>query len=380
MRYVFGFLCVCALGVMPLVGCSETTGDGGSGGDGGTGGTAGDGGTGGMAGDGGSGGTAGDGGSAGGGGSAGDGGAGGIQAGTLWLGGNPNTNTDGSPLDTGWAICFFVNEDGTALIPSTKCDIDGNDDEAYMLEVSWKDDVGRNLGGEVGLCDGNPFDGSSIGIGDSTGLEVPIEDNSFVAQWPVDVAGFEITGTFNGDTATGTAGWDISLGMGADACALDGGWTASPVVTDCAGEDDLTPCERSGEFPAQCIGEVCLAQNCSSFDDHGIPCMYETPDDIEPGACSDGSCVIPVEDCTGEDWYTTCRGDGRVGYCFADLCVTAGCSGQEDGTYCNNPVLGAGFLGVCEAEECTMPEDCTGIADGVNCTGGTCEAGECVSL
>ena len=26
MRYVFGFLCVCALGVMPLVGCSETTG------------------------------------------------------------------------------------------------------------------------------------------------------------------------------------------------------------------------------------------------------------------------------------------------------------------------------------------------------------------
>ena len=42
MRYVFGFLCVCALGVMPLLGCSETTGDGGSGG------TAGDGGTGGM--------------------------------------------------------------------------------------------------------------------------------------------------------------------------------------------------------------------------------------------------------------------------------------------------------------------------------------------
>ena len=29
MRYVFGFLYVCALGVMPLVGCSETTGDGG---------------------------------------------------------------------------------------------------------------------------------------------------------------------------------------------------------------------------------------------------------------------------------------------------------------------------------------------------------------
>ncbi len=41
MRYVFGFLCVCALGVMPLVGCSETTGDGGSGGAAGDGGSGG---------------------------------------------------------------------------------------------------------------------------------------------------------------------------------------------------------------------------------------------------------------------------------------------------------------------------------------------------
>ena len=45
MRYLIGFLCVCALGVMPLVGCSETAGDGGSGGsagDGGSGGSTGD--------------------------------------------------------------------------------------------------------------------------------------------------------------------------------------------------------------------------------------------------------------------------------------------------------------------------------------------------
>ena len=32
MRHLIGFLCVCALGLMPLVGCSETAGDGGSGG------------------------------------------------------------------------------------------------------------------------------------------------------------------------------------------------------------------------------------------------------------------------------------------------------------------------------------------------------------
>jgi len=51
MRYVFGFLCVCALGAMPLVGCGETNGGGGSGGSGGTAGSGG------MGGEGGTGGT-----------------------------------------------------------------------------------------------------------------------------------------------------------------------------------------------------------------------------------------------------------------------------------------------------------------------------------
>jgi len=41
MGYLFRFLCVCALGLMPLIGCSETAGDGGSGGSAGTGGTGG---------------------------------------------------------------------------------------------------------------------------------------------------------------------------------------------------------------------------------------------------------------------------------------------------------------------------------------------------
>ncbi|MGB5219966.1 MAG: hypothetical protein WBN60_02985, partial [Polyangiales bacterium] len=50
MRYLFGFLCVCALGVMPLVGCSEGEGGGGDGGSAGMGG-------GGVGGDGGTGGT-----------------------------------------------------------------------------------------------------------------------------------------------------------------------------------------------------------------------------------------------------------------------------------------------------------------------------------
>ena len=58
MRYLFGFLCVCALGLMPLVGCSETGGGGGSGGFAGAGGIGG-GGSGGVGGFGGSAGTGG---------------------------------------------------------------------------------------------------------------------------------------------------------------------------------------------------------------------------------------------------------------------------------------------------------------------------------
>jgi hypothetical protein len=58
MRYSFRFLCICVIGVMPLTGCSE---DGGSGGSAGSGGMAGDGGTAGSGGIGGSDGVCGDG-------------------------------------------------------------------------------------------------------------------------------------------------------------------------------------------------------------------------------------------------------------------------------------------------------------------------------
>lgn len=190
-------------------------------------------------------------------------------------------------------------------------------------------------------------------------------------------------------------------------------------VADCTGEEDGTPC-GSGEAQGGCFEEACLESSCEGVGDYTLcwylggplfdalgacvdyacsliggvctddldrsPCYYGDPASrpVELGVCEGGSCVPPVEDCTGVDGETICTSDGRVGFCRFDLCVTAGCSRQEDGTYCANPVLGDGFLGVCEAEECTQPEDCTGIADGVNCTGadfsGTCEAGECVSL
>jgi len=50
MRYLCGFVCVCALGLVPLVGCSEGGGDGDSGGSAGTGGMGGNGGAGGVGG------------------------------------------------------------------------------------------------------------------------------------------------------------------------------------------------------------------------------------------------------------------------------------------------------------------------------------------
>jgi lysophospholipase L1-like esterase len=163
------------------------------------------------------------------GGSAGDGGAGGsapVKSG-LWLGGNPSSNTDGTEFDTGWAICFNVNEDGTALVASADCDIDQDDDEAYFFEVGWKDDVGKDDEGEVGVCNGNPNpDSESMGFGALSANDVVIEDNSFLIR----LEGYTISWMIDGDLATGTAQWILSLGMGGAACELVGAWTAAPAT------------------------------------------------------------------------------------------------------------------------------------------------------
>jgi hypothetical protein len=107
MRYLFGFVCVLALGVMPLVGCSDGEGAGGSGGSAGAGGSAGsggDGGSGGMGGSAGSGGMAGTGGDGGSGGSAGSGGSGGI-AGMGGTGGMGGGGSGGMPECQNPEVC-----------------------------------------------------------------------------------------------------------------------------------------------------------------------------------------------------------------------------------------------------------------------------------
>lgn len=107
MRYVFGLICVCTLGVVPLVGCADVVeGSGGSGGTAGSGGMAGTGGTGGIAGTGGTGGTGGMAGTGGTGGTAGTGGAGGTagtggSGGMAGTGGSAGTGGTGGSAGTG---------------------------------------------------------------------------------------------------------------------------------------------------------------------------------------------------------------------------------------------------------------------------------------
>jgi hypothetical protein len=195
MRYVFRCWFALALGLALMAGCSDENGEGGSGGTAGTGGMAG---TGGAAGS-------------------------GVTPG-LWIGGSPASNADGNPFDTGWAICFYVNADGTALTPSTECDIDGDDDEAHLLEISWKEDVSDSstpdpCSGAIGV--------STVFLDDAFVDEVPIEESSFFFR-AGDEPEYVIDGTFNGNKATGAAKWDIFLGLGGSFCELDGGWTAAP--------------------------------------------------------------------------------------------------------------------------------------------------------
>ncbi len=117
MRYVFGFLCVCALGLMPLVGCSETADDGGDGATGGDGGSAGAGGT------AGTGGTAG---SAGSGGAAGTGGGGGAAIGPGLYSSQPR----------GTLVCLFVNQDGTKLVADSSCPFGTGDPQMLAFRLT----------------------------------------------------------------------------------------------------------------------------------------------------------------------------------------------------------------------------------------------------
>jgi hypothetical protein len=171
MRYfIWSWVSVLALLVLPFAGCSDSTNEGaaGSGGDAGAGGTAG---TGGMAGTGGS-----------------------EPAPVgLWTGSGQG-GADGS-----FTVCFNVREDGLALVPS--------------LDVN-PGCEGRSFAIEFDDCNGGLL----------TGEEVPIVDGVFhlFRDGADAMEGYwDITGTIDGDTASGdaTVGW---------IARCSGSWDATP--------------------------------------------------------------------------------------------------------------------------------------------------------
>ncbi len=152
-RYLFGFICVLALGVMPLVGCSETSGEGGSGGSAGTGGT------------GGSGGTAGTGGSGGTGGSAGTGGV--PCEGPQDC--NDGNDCTGNTCTNG--MCEYTPvEDGTECDESNECTvgtcIDGACDSAPVADGTACDESNECT---VGTCAGGSCDATPVADGTACG-------------------------------------------------------------------------------------------------------------------------------------------------------------------------------------------------------------------
>ena len=117
----------------------------------------------------------------------------------LWIGADPESNSaKGADFDNGWAICFNVNADGTALTATSDCDVDQEESppQPYLLEVQWANDAGKDQDG--GNCNG--------GTGLTDEISVPIENGGFKIDYTDGGGGvWEIVGTFDGDTATGSA-------------------------------------------------------------------------------------------------------------------------------------------------------------------------------
>ena len=176
-HFIWSWVSVFALLVLPFAGCSGSTTEGaaGAGGDAGAGGTAG------------TGGTAGAGGSAGAGGMAGAGGAEATPTG-LWTG----SGVDGPAAP--WSICFNLSEDRSVLTMVTDPEQD-----CYLFAL------GITLEG-CGRSSYKP--------------DIPVANGAF--EVGAEGENFHITGTFDGSTASG----DASLSRPGGTCT--GSWTATP--------------------------------------------------------------------------------------------------------------------------------------------------------
>jgi hypothetical protein len=122
----------------------------------------------------------------------GTGGTGGSNGGGiagLWVG-------EVSQGEDGYSVCFYVNQAGTQLTPSSDCDIDQVEDPAkpfsYELRV---DNAGTNQ------------DGNNCGFGLGYEQSVAINNNSFEFSFNPDpnAPTFDVSGTISGNSASGTA-------------------------------------------------------------------------------------------------------------------------------------------------------------------------------
>ena len=167
MWYLFEFICVLALGVMPLAGCSDDEGVGGSGGSAGTGGVGGSGG--GMA------------------------GSGGSEPSPVGLWTGSGQDAPDGPL----TICFNVREDGGALVGPR----DVNQEcQGWSIWVEFENCVGGGL---------------------LTNEEIPIVGGAF--QLLNEGLSVDISGTFDGNTVSGEA---TTGAEGGGTCT--GSWQATP--------------------------------------------------------------------------------------------------------------------------------------------------------
>ena len=288
MRWLFGFLCVCALGVMPLVGCSETTGDGGSGGAAGDGGSGGDGGSAGNGGTGGgaagTGGSGAAGGSGGMGGSAGSGGMGG-EAGNSGMGGVGGSGGSAGAGGTG-GLCGSVScpNDRPLCSDALECVQCTADEDAYCTDQDLLCDVGTS---SCIACFGDTDCTDPAAARCDTGMCVPCTENGQCD----DVDG--LPGILNACNEEGVC-VDCTPESEAETCT--GFRACNPATNECTDVlvGSLDVCE-------ECVSDSQCGDGGAASEAHRcVPMFYVNPDDRFPndqtGFClksTDGGCVRP---------------------------------------------------------------------------------------
>ena len=282
MRYLFGFLCVCALGVMPLVGCSETSGDGGNGG------TAGDGGSG------------------------GEGGSGGVGACADWAGDWTLTSVscDGVASDiTGVELSVAADCTGeTVIMISATCE--------EIIQMTFTPGAGDTTIVDNGAitCSGECASHECEVIADAAQpyaatVTVSGDTLTLTALTTQQMVSDEFTPCEVGQTMVSVA--VVATGV-TDACTND---TDLALVCDAGFSDTLDACDEAGGVvgadTATCLeADPGLSTDCASCFGADIDCLVANC--MTNGACFPDNRTIACEACRADNCYPAldaCTGD-----------------------------------------------------------------------